>query len=160
MKNAKDPMGERLQKIRKHLYLSQTEFAEKIHLTHGQVSSMELGRSKINTKNIELICTPNRFKEKTTVNKDYLVLGEGDILIHQKEQQKFYDEDHSEIPFEEEQLVLNYRKLGSKNKELLIAQIEFLLKFQQENKKEEMEEMKKNKRGKKTFVSVSQKKTG
>jgi len=48
--------GYRIKELRKHLGLSQDDFANKIKITHGHVSTMENGKKEVSDKIIAIIC--------------------------------------------------------------------------------------------------------
>lgn len=48
--------GLRIKELRKHLGLSQDDFASKIKITHGHVSTMENGKKEVSDKIIAMIC--------------------------------------------------------------------------------------------------------
>lgn len=63
-------MNERLKKLREHLGLTQKEFASRIGLKNGIISSYEKGTRPIPPSNFKLIC--NEFE----VNEQWLLNGE------------------------------------------------------------------------------------
>ena len=68
-------MQERLKEIRKLLNLNQSEFAEKLNLSRGQIACYETGRRSVSTRTINDIC------REFDINKEWLITGEGDIFI-------------------------------------------------------------------------------
>lgn len=67
-------MNKRLKEVRNLIGLSQTEFAERLFLSHDLISSMERGKRKITERTIEAIC------QEFDINKEWLVNGNGDIF--------------------------------------------------------------------------------
>jgi transcriptional regulator with XRE-family HTH domain len=124
--------GQRVKKVRETLDITQKAFAEKIYVTHSQISAIELGKSKINEQNINLICTPNRLKEGYTVNEAWLRNGGDDKVMFKAPppdnvRPKLYDKNNQELPIEEEELIGIYRKLEPPNKKAVMAAADALL---------------------------------
>jgi len=72
-------IGERVRSIRKQLGLNQTEFAARIGMTQGYITSIERGTRDVNSRLVKLIC------ETYSVSENWLVTGDGDM---------FQDNDH------------------------------------------------------------------
>lgn len=66
-------MQERLKEIRKLLNLNQSEFAEKLNLSRGQIACYETGRRSVSIRTINDIC------REFDINKEWLMTGEGEI---------------------------------------------------------------------------------
>ena len=80
----KDPffrtIGERLQKIRKHLGLLQKEFAEKLEISTSSISDIEAGNIK---PRFELIYN---LTKKFNVNIYYLLHGKGEMFMPEEDE--------------------------------------------------------------------------
>ena len=72
-------IGERVRSIRKQLGLNQTEFAARIGMTQGYITSIERGTRDVNSRLVKLIC------ETFSVSENWLFAGDGDM---------FQDNDH------------------------------------------------------------------
>ena len=72
-------IGERVRSIRKQLGLNQTEFAARIGMTQGYITSIERGTRDVNSRLVKLIC------ETYSVSENWLFTGDGDM---------FQDNDH------------------------------------------------------------------
>ena len=72
-------IGERVRSIRKQLGLNQTEFAARIGMTQGYITSIERGTRDVNSRLVKLIC------ETYGVSENWLFTGDGDM---------FQDNDH------------------------------------------------------------------
>ena len=57
-------INKRLKQIRKTLTLSQVEFSEKIHISHGYYADMELANRRVNDRIIKLVCSTYGVNEK------------------------------------------------------------------------------------------------
>ncbi len=68
-------MNDRLNKLRKSENLSQQEFGKKIFLSQDQISLLEKGKRKLTERTINDIC------REFSVNKDWLIHGEGDMYL-------------------------------------------------------------------------------
>ena len=79
MENSDEFINERIKMVRKTLNLTQVEFAKKLGIHGGSVSTIELGGS-VTEQNIGLICTPNRFIDGKAVNENWLFRGEGEMF--------------------------------------------------------------------------------
>lgn len=67
-------VNERIKMIRTFLGMSQTAFAENLHLSGGYISSLENGTRSVNLRAIKLICATYGVSEvwlKTGANKMY-----------------------------------------------------------------------------------------
>lgn len=67
-------INERVKQLRKHLGLTQGQFAEELGITDSSVSRIEKGESALTEGNIKLICA-TRY-----VNEDWLRNGTGDMF--------------------------------------------------------------------------------
>ncbi len=67
-------MKDRLKQIRKHLGLSQIEFARRINVSPGFVSNIENGRCNLSEDTIENICS------SFNVERDWLLYGKGEMF--------------------------------------------------------------------------------
>ena len=72
---------ERLAYARKKLYLTQAQFAEKICVSTGFLSSMEVGGRKINSRMIKII------NLTTGINSKWLETGEGEMFFRETDQE-------------------------------------------------------------------------
>lgn len=68
-------MNERIKKLRKHLDLTQREFAEKIGVKQNTVAQYEMGRNVPIDSVISLIC------REFNVNEEWLRTGTGEMFI-------------------------------------------------------------------------------
>lgn len=73
--NEKVTIGERVQKIRFDLDLSQTQFGEKLGKSHATISKIEANETQLNEAII------NGLILHFNVNKDWLLKGEGNMFI-------------------------------------------------------------------------------
>ena len=80
MENSDEFINERIKMVRKTLNLTQVEFAKKLGIHGGSVSTIELGGS-VTEQNICLICAPDRFKDGEAVNENWLRNGEGEMFV-------------------------------------------------------------------------------
>lgn len=72
-------MQERLKTLRKLLNLNQTEFADKLNLSRGQIACYETGRRSVSSRTVNDIC------REFSVNKEWLIDGTGEIFLPQKD---------------------------------------------------------------------------
>jgi hypothetical protein len=131
-------VNKRFAEIRDFFQLTQDEFGGKIHLGHGQISSIELCNSKLKEQNIHLICTPDLFETGKTVNGIWLRTGKGKMfeeIVNSSGNPKLTEEGKGRIPSDEEELVGIYRKLTKPNKRVARKQINVLLEGQYEEKR-------------------------
>lgn len=75
-------MNERIKEVRKSLGMSQEKFGEKLGVTKGAISRMELGTYSITDTMFKLICS------EYNVNEEWLRTGEGTMF---KEEDFFFD---------------------------------------------------------------------
>lgn len=68
-------MNERIKEIRKILKLSQKKFGENLNISQNHISSIENGTRAVTDRMISDIC------RLYSVNKDWLITGEGEIFI-------------------------------------------------------------------------------
>ena len=95
-------VNERLAYARRKLHLTQAQFAEKICVSTGFFSSMEIGGRKINPRMIKLI------NLATGINAKWLETGEGEMFGRDTEQETGQDDPEQEI----EDIVNLYRQLN------------------------------------------------
>lgn len=77
-------MKERLRLLRKHLELTQKEFAQSIGLKSASaIGNIELGLIELSERNINSIC------EVHNVNKDWILTGNGDMIILVSPEEEF-----------------------------------------------------------------------
>jgi transcriptional regulator with XRE-family HTH domain len=145
MEKRKETINDRVRLARKALSLTQKEFADRIGIKGGSLSTIELG-SPVTEQNIKLICTSNQLKGGYTVNEDWLRHG-GDSPMFKAPapangRPKLFDETGDELPQDEEELVGIYRKLTPPNQIVTVRMIDVLLDGQKEKggnqKKEEL----------------------
>ena len=74
-------VNERLAYARKKLHLTQAQFAEKICVSTGFLSSMEIGDRKINSRMLKII------NLTTGINIKWLDTGEGEMLASEKDKE-------------------------------------------------------------------------
>ncbi len=67
-------MNERLKALRKHLGLTQKEFAEKLNIKRGAIANYEIGRNEPIDAVVSLIC------DKFNVNEKWLREGTGEMF--------------------------------------------------------------------------------
>lgn len=67
-------MNERIKQIRKHLNLTQQEFADKIGISRGNIAAYEVGKNSPSDAAISLIC------REFSVNEDWLRDGTGEMF--------------------------------------------------------------------------------
>lgn len=68
-------MYERLIKLRKHLHITQQEFADRLNISRSTVATYEVGKSNPSDAAISLIC------REFNVNEEWLRYGIGDMLL-------------------------------------------------------------------------------
>ncbi|WP_461246551.1 helix-turn-helix domain-containing protein [Treponema sp. R6D11] len=132
-----ESINDRVKKVRLALGMTQEKFAEKIFVTHGQISAMELDRSAVNKQNINLICSPNTFAEGKTVNMEWLCNGNGDMFVPpppDNGRPKLFDENSVELPADEEELIGVFRELLPENKRHVQKNAEMILEAQENTK--------------------------
>jgi len=118
----KKAINERVKLIRDKLELTQVELAAKLFVTHGLISAIELGKSKLKGQTIQLICTPNQLKIGITVNEEWFRTGKGEMFITPAKADgvpKLYDDEGKELPADEEELIGVYRDLIPDNKKYI-----------------------------------------
>jgi len=71
-------INERLKVIRTELKLSQRKFCKSIFIEQSSYARMEQGKTRVNDRIIELVCT------KYNVSKEYLKNGKGDMFKDDK----------------------------------------------------------------------------
>lgn len=91
-------MDKRLKALRKELNMTQQEFADKIGIARGNISSYEVGKNAISNAVISLICKTDFSKGK--VNENWLRNGNGDMFI---------------VPSTDEKLRQAFESLNSQN---------------------------------------------
>jgi len=126
----KETVNDRVKIVRKALEMTQEEFANKLHLTHSQISAIELIKSIVTEQNITFICMPNQLKEGITVNENWLRTGQGQMFVPGDGKLRLFDKNNHEIPADEEELVGIYRQLNRPNKVVARKQIDILLESQ------------------------------
>jgi transcriptional regulator with XRE-family HTH domain len=102
--------GKRIFEIRKKLGLTQSEFAERVGLSHTTISTTEANKTPLTKSNIRLICLT------FGVNEAWLRDGTGDMM-----------NDEALFSDWEKRLVELFRKLSPKARELLVEYAEKLL---------------------------------
>jgi transcriptional regulator with XRE-family HTH domain len=140
MGKEKDTINGRVRIVRKALGLTQNEFADRIGIKGGSLSTIELG-SPVTEQNIKLICTPNQLKGGYTVNEDWIRNGGNAPMFKAPAlangRPKLFDETGDELPQDEEELVGIYRQLTPPNRIVAVKQIDVLLEAQGEATKTE-----------------------
>lgn len=68
-------MNERIRKLRRHLDMTQQEFADKLGVKRGAIANYELGRNEPIDAVISLIC------REFNVNKEWLRNGTGEMFV-------------------------------------------------------------------------------
>ena len=104
-------MLERLKKLRTILGLTQTEFAEKLHIKQSAYSSIESGKTKLNDRYISQICMT------FDVNEHWLRTGEGSIFENVAQTQEVLD---------------LFSKLSPESQDYMLDTLRLLLKHQNE----------------------------
>ena len=103
-------VNERLTLARKTLNLTQRDFAEKISVATGYVSSMEIGNRKVNPRVMKLVSVI------FNVNIKWLETGEGEM---------FYTDTEKEI----EEIIGLYKRLNPFFKKFIIRQLHDLIEY-------------------------------
>ena len=111
--------GLRIAELRKELKFTQGQFAEKIGLKFSAISMIELGKAPLTEANIRLICLT------FGVNEEWLRHGTGEMM-----------DDEALLSGKEKQLLSFYRELSSQAQELVIANVEGMIKLQESQKNE------------------------
>jgi HTH-type transcriptional regulator/antitoxin PezA len=78
-------MNEQIKLLRKHLGLTQQEFADRLKISRGNIGSYEVGKSAPSDAVISLIC------EKFNVNEEWLRTGNGPMEIELARSEKITD---------------------------------------------------------------------
>lgn len=78
-------MNDRIKKIRKHLDLTQTEFAKRIGTTQNTLTGYENGRRKPSNSVINNIC------KEFNVNETWLRTGEGEMFVTLSREEELTD---------------------------------------------------------------------
>lgn len=78
-------MNERIKLLRKHLGLTQQEFADKLKIARGNIGAYEVGKNAPSDAVISLIC------EKFNINEEWLRTGNGPIEIELTRSEKITD---------------------------------------------------------------------
>jgi DNA-binding XRE family transcriptional regulator len=118
-KVGEDTINYRLKMARIALGMTQVQFAQKIGIKGGSLSTIELG-SPVTEPNILLICSRQLAKGKT-VNETWLRTGQGEMFIEHTltDGHPHLFEDGIELPADEEELIGVYRDLFESNKKLI-----------------------------------------
>jgi transcriptional regulator with XRE-family HTH domain len=107
-------INSRITAIRKHLRISQSEFARKIGVTSQLINKIEAGNAKLSEANIRLICFT--FK----VNEEWLRNGEGEIF-----------DDEALLTDREKRLLELFRQLSATAQRMLVEYAELLVSQQE-----------------------------
>ncbi|SFP61605.1 XRE family transcriptional regulator [Hydrogenimonas thermophila] len=70
--------GERLKKVRKHLGLTQQQFADKLGIKWHKIKDIEIGKNKMSVEIADLI------REKYSISFDWLLTGKGTMIPENK----------------------------------------------------------------------------
>ena len=126
-----ETINDRIRKLRKNLDMTQQSFAEKLKLSHGQVSAMETERSAVTEQNIILICSPNRLKDNSTVNEEWLRNG-GDLPMFEPQDSEvlIFDKNGRRLSQDECEIVGIFKQLSPPNKKQAKIQINATLEAQ------------------------------
>lgn len=73
-------MNERIRKLRKHLDLTQQEFADRLRVKRGAIANYEIGRNEPTDSVISLIC------REFNVNEEWLRHGTGEMFMEMDEE--------------------------------------------------------------------------
>jgi len=103
-------VNQRLTLARKTLNLTQRDFAEKISVATGYISSMEIGNRKVNPRVMKLVSVI------FNVNIKWLETGEGEM---------FYTDTEKEI----EEIIGLYKRLDPFFKKFIIRQLHDLIEY-------------------------------
>ena len=101
-------LGERLYKLRSALNLNQEEFAKKIRVSKGYITSLENSHRELNSRLVKLI------SDTFGANEDWLQTGKGKMFTEQKD-----------VSLDE--VVNLYNQLHPKLQKLVIEQLKVLL---------------------------------
>jgi len=143
-KEKETTVNNRVKLIRDELDLTQVELAAKLFVTHGLISAIELGKSKLKGQTIQLICTPNQLKNGITINEEWFRTGQGEMFIPQTGGiPVLYDDNGKELPADEEELIGVYRDLFPENKKMIRNSAKIAL----ESQKNTIEEISPTERG-------------
>lgn len=77
--------SEKIKEIRKALDMTQAEFAERLNVTQAQVSSLEKGTRKLNSRTIKDIC------REFDINEKYLTNEQEEMFIKQVQDDELID---------------------------------------------------------------------
>jgi transcriptional regulator with XRE-family HTH domain len=133
MEEKNKTINDRVRIVRKALSLTQKDFADRIGIKGGSLSTIEHG-SSVTEQNIKLICTPNQLKADYTVNEDWLRHG-GDRPMFKAPapasgRPRLFNETGEELLQDEEELIDIYRQLTPANRIVAVKQIDVLLESQ------------------------------
>ena len=116
-----DEVRKRIKLVRETLGISQRDFAKQIFISQTLLGDIELGNRKVNDRTIRLITT------EFTVNKNWLLTGEGDIFSAPP------------VDMQLEKLIEIFRQLDGGLRNYLLEQSKGLLKIHKENTKKEQD---------------------
>jgi len=111
-------LGERLIELRTVLDITQEEFARRIRVSKGYISSLEISKRKLNPRLVKLI------SDTFNVNERWLQTGKGKMLNNSKD-----------ISLDE--VIDLYKQLHPKLQKLVIEQLKVLLEMNKIPKDEE-----------------------
>ena len=77
------PVGQQIKILRKHLNLSQEDFAFAISIKQGSLSQIESGTTNISQRTLKIICS------EYSVNPKWLTKGEGEMFLKEEKQNNF-----------------------------------------------------------------------
>ena len=103
-----DELGKRLIKLREALDITQEEFAKKIRVSKGYISSLEVSKRELNPRLIKLI------SDTFGVNERWLQTGKGKMFTNPKD-----------VSLDE--VISLYKQLHPKLQKLVIEQLKVLL---------------------------------
>jgi transcriptional regulator with XRE-family HTH domain len=113
-------MHNRVKTLREALGLSQREFGERLGVSRDVISNIEYNRVPIKELMIQHIC------ERYSVNKNWLLTGEGEIFLNVQHQNKKLDE-----------AIAIFKELQPDYQSFALEQIRRLAELQEKRKKNE-----------------------
>lgn len=78
-------MNERIRKLRRHLDLTQQEFADRLSVKRGAIANYEIGRNEPTDSVVSLIC------REFNVNEEWLRNGTGEMFIEMEKEDQLME---------------------------------------------------------------------
>ena len=118
-------MRERLRELRKHLAMTQADFAAKLGMAQNSYSAIEVGKNNLTDKNITIVCLA------FGVNESWLRDGQGEMMNQDAQSMET-----------ENRLFDFFRQLSPRAQEMVIRYVDMLLANEKELRGKETPEEK------------------